>query len=93
MAVSGDVNGVVDEGAQKGLLRRGMDQAFRLLLRAAEAAHFLGLSRSELYRLDASGRLPAPVRLGKVKRWSRPELEKWVERGCPPRHDWERRGK
>lgn len=63
---------------------------FPMLLAAALAARFLGLSRSAFYRLDKVGLVPRPVRLGKLKYWPRPELRRWVESGCPPRHDWEK---
>jgi len=60
-----------------------------LLLTAAEAADMLGVSRSVFYRWDARGDVPQPVRIGQVRRWSRLELLRWVERRCPPRHLWE----
>jgi predicted DNA-binding transcriptional regulator AlpA len=60
-----------------------------LLLDATEAAEFVGVSRSSFYRLDLSGVVPSPIRLSKFRRWSRPELRRWVEAGCPPRSRWE----
>jgi len=60
-----------------------------LLLDAAGAAAVLGLSRSAFYQLDVSGLVPGPVRLGTIRRWSRDELRRWVEEGCPPRTKWE----
>ena len=60
-----------------------------LLLTANEAAVLLGISRSNLYRLNSSGRLPLPVRLGASVRWRRDELAAWVDAGCPPRTRWE----
>jgi excisionase family DNA binding protein len=55
----------------------------RLLLRPAEAAEVLGVSRSKLYELMASGTLPT-VRLGKCVRVSRVELELWVKKRARP---------
>jgi len=52
----------------------------------------LGVSRSHFYSLQASGRLPLPVRLGGAVRWRRTELEMWVLAGCPPRDRWRRAG-
>ena len=59
-----------------------------LLLRSEDAAAYIGVSRSEFYRLDTVGLIPEPVRFGKVKRWSRLELRSWVQKGCPPRDVW-----
>jgi len=61
-----------------------------LLLGAEAAAAYVGVSRSEFYRLDLTGRVPQAVRFGKLKRWSRLELLRWVEAGCPPRDRWEK---
>ena len=60
-----------------------------LLLRASEAAAFVGVSRSEFYRLDITGQVPRPVRFGKVKRWGREILRRWAALGFPPRDRFE----
>jgi excisionase family DNA binding protein len=60
-----------------------------LLMTADETAALLGVSRSVVYRWDARGDIPRPVRIGRMKRWSRLDLIRWVERRCPPRHTWE----
>ena len=65
------------------------DTSTPVLLTAAEAAALLGVSRSVFYRWDARGDVPRPVRIGRMKRWSRLEVLRWVERRCPPRHKWE----
>jgi predicted DNA-binding transcriptional regulator AlpA len=61
-----------------------------LLLDAAEAARLLGVGRTTFYQLDVTGRVPRAIRLSKIRRWSRPELRRWVDAGCPPREHWER---
>ncbi len=48
-----------------------------LLLRAEEAARLLGLGRSKVFEMLASGELPA-VRVGRAVRVSRASLERWV---------------
>ena len=53
----------------------GMD---RLLLRPMEAAKSLGVSRSRIYELIASGELPGIVRLGRSVRVSSEALRSWV---------------
>jgi predicted DNA-binding transcriptional regulator AlpA len=66
-----------------------MEAALPLLLDSAEAARLLGIGRSTFYRLDVTGLVPRAIRLSKIRRWSRPELRRWVEAGCPPRGRWE----
>ncbi len=48
-----------------------------LLLRAEEAARLLGLGRSKVFEMLATGELPA-VRIGRAVRVSRASLERWV---------------
>ena len=62
-----------------------------LLLSAADAAHAVGVSRSGFWKLHASGRVPAPVRLGRRVLWRRHDLELWVAGGCPSRDRFEAR--
>jgi excisionase family DNA binding protein len=61
-----------------------------LLLRVLQAAEFLGVSRATFYRLDRSGLVPAPIRLGGSRRWHREHLRSWMDAGCPTRQTWER---
>ena len=49
-----------------------------LLLRAEEVGKALGLGRSKVYELMASGQLPV-VRIGKAIRVPADGLEKWVQ--------------
>ena len=49
----------------------------RLLLRPAEAAKALGISRSKCYELIASGELPS-LRVGAAVRVPFAELEQWI---------------
>lgn len=58
-------------------------------LRRKRAARFCGLGASTWDRLAAAGRTPAPIRLGGSVGWSRRELVHWIDRGCPPRAEWE----
>ena len=53
----------------------GASQAGPLLLRVTEAAELLGISRSSLYQLLATGRLKA-VRLGRTVRIPRREVDR-----------------
>lgn len=50
-----------------------------LLLRASEVAALLGLSKSKVYELIASGQLPRfPLGSTKTVRVSRAALERWI---------------
>ena len=60
-----------------------------LLLTAKQVAELLGISERHLHKLNSSGRLPRPVRLGRSVRWCREELASWVRAGSPDRARWE----
>lgn len=62
-----------------------------LAVNATTAAVMLGLSRSQFFKLHASGKVPMPVRLGsRAPRWRVAELEAWLDAGCPDRRTWAR---
>lgn len=50
----------------------------RLLLRVPEVAKALGLGRTKVYELIATGELPV-IRLGRAVRVSVTALQKWVD--------------
>ena len=50
----------------------------RLLLRIPEAAETLGIGRTKIYEMIATGELPT-VRFGRAVRISVSTLQKWVE--------------
>jgi excisionase family DNA binding protein len=54
------------------------------LLDARGVGTLLGCSVRHIYRLVDSARMPSPLRLGALLRWSRAELEAWIGAGCPP---------
>jgi excisionase family DNA binding protein len=54
-----------------------------LLVDAVEAARLLNIGKSLFFALKSSGRLPAPVRLGRCVRWNRDTLIAWCAAGCP----------
>lgn len=59
-----------------------------LLLDVHEVAALLGVSARHVQALHRSGRLPAPVRLGRRVLWNRLQLVRWCEAGCPGRERW-----
>jgi len=46
-------------------------------------AELLDCSSRHVYRLADAGRMPRPVRLGALVRWSRAAIEQWIADGCP----------
>ena len=64
------------------------DVADRLLVDSTEAARLCGISRTMWWSLHSSGRVPAPVRLGRRTLWSVDELRGWIAAGCPARERW-----
>jgi len=63
-----------------------------LLLTAAQFACLLNLGTSTLWRLNAEGRIPLPVRIGRSIRWREREIRAWIDAGCPRREKWQRQG-
>ncbi|HUU97656.1 MAG TPA: hypothetical protein VM487_18120 [Phycisphaerae bacterium] len=64
------------------------EQTERLLVDSDEAAAMCGISRTMWWGLHSSGRVPAPVRLGRRTLWSVEELRGWIGAGCPARERW-----
>ena len=60
-----------------------------LMISADEAAELVGVSRATWWAHHASGRCPAPVKLGGRTLWRVQELHDWVAAGCPPRAKWQ----
>ena len=55
------------------------------MLTVNELARIMNCSPRTVYRLSDRGRIPTPVRLGGLVRWSRTVIEKWMAEGCPAR--------
>ena len=53
------------------------------MLDVEDLAALLKCSTRHVYRLAASGRMPRPLKLGALCRWSRAAVEDWIGRGCP----------
>ncbi len=58
------------------------DKLFPALVDVQAVALMLNCSSRHVYRLSDAGRIPAPVRLGALVRWSRQEVEAWIAGGC-----------
>ncbi len=53
------------------------------LLDVNAVATLLDCSPRHVYRLSDAGRMPRPVKLGALVRWSRTSLDQWLAEGCP----------
>lgn len=60
-----------------------------ILFTPTETARQLRIHPKTLYVWDEAGLIPAPVKVGKRKRWNREELLAWVRAECPARAKWE----
>jgi prophage regulatory protein len=60
-----------------------------IAISARQLSRLLGVSLRQAWRLNATGKLPRPVRLGGSVRWDRAEIVRWFESGCPNRQTWE----
>lgn len=63
-----------------------------MLLSPSDLARELGVSVRTVFRMAASRKLPAEVRVGRRRRWLSRTIRAWCEAGCPPRDEWERQG-
>jgi excisionase family DNA binding protein len=53
------------------------------LLDVQAVAEMLGCSSRHIYRLSDGGKMPAPVKLGSLVRWSAAAIREWIDQGCP----------
>ncbi len=61
-----------------------------LLLTARDLARMIKISEREVWRMRDCGKLPAPIEFGpKMIRWSKEEINAWIEAGCPKRQSWD----
>jgi len=62
-----------------------------MAISAKQLSQLLGVSLRQVWRLNATGKIPRPVRLGGSVRFNRAEVARWFEAGCPDRQEWEAR--
>jgi excisionase family DNA binding protein len=60
------------------------DASTAILLDVRAVAQLLDCSPRHVYRLADAGRMPVPVRIGALVRWSRQAITDWIAAGCPP---------
>jgi prophage regulatory protein len=61
------------------------------LLTAGALSELLALSKRQVFRLNSSGRIPAPVRIGCSVRWRASDIVKWIEWDCHSRAEFNAR--
>jgi len=54
-----------------------------VLLDVRAVAAMVGCSSRNIYRLSDGGRMPRPVKIGRLVRWRRTDIEAWIAAGCP----------
>jgi len=61
-----------------------------IAISAKQLSQLLGVSLRQVWRLNATAKLPRPIRIGGSVRWNRAEVIRWFsEAGCPDRQTWE----
>lgn len=53
------------------------------LLDVNQVAELLNCSTRHVYRLSDGGRMPKPIKLGALVRWSKVAIDEWLSAGCP----------
>ena len=53
------------------------------MLSVDDVGALLACSTRHVYRLADMGRMPRPVKLGALVRWSRAAILCWISQGCP----------
>jgi excisionase family DNA binding protein len=53
------------------------------LLTATQVAAVLSISKRQVWRLADSGILPGKVHVGRLARWRKDAIDKWIAAGCP----------
>ena len=60
------------------------------MLTVADLSNCLRVSTRQVHRLNKSGSLPRPLRIGGCTRWRAAEVAAWLQAGSPVRSEWER---
>jgi len=59
------------------------------LISAKTVAQIFSLSKRQVFRLNSSGKIPAPVRVNGAIRWRESDIERWIALSCPDRQTFE----
>lgn len=52
------------------------------LLTVRDVAALVKLSSRQIYKLCASARMPAPLKVGRSTRWRAAQISAWIQNGC-----------
>ena len=55
------------------------------LLAVADLARLLKVSTRTIWTWHSAGRLPSPVKVGRIVRWRAADVDAWLAAGCPRR--------
>ncbi len=66
----------------------GISQTERLI-DVPMLAEKLNVHEVTVRKWQRSGKIPAPVRIGRTVKWRLTEIEAWIKAACPPRSRWE----
>ena len=61
------------------------------LMTAKQLGLLLALSKRQVFKLNACGKIPTPIRIGGSVRWSADSISEWIEMNCPDRKTFETR--
>jgi len=64
------------------------EQMNELLLTAAQVAQTLGVSKRQVFRLNSSAKIPAPIKIAGATRWRAQEIAAWIRAAAPDRKTW-----
>jgi len=53
------------------------------LLDAKTVAGVLHVSLRMIWQMRDAGRIPQPVKVGRLCRWRRADIDRWIGEGCP----------
>ena len=56
------------------------DRPDQLLWTVNQVAQALGIGERTVWKFSACGELPAPIRIGRLRRWDRQEIDDWIAR-------------
>jgi predicted DNA-binding transcriptional regulator AlpA len=59
------------------------------LFRDVDVAAAGKFSRRHVHKLNATARIPKPIRVGRCLRWRANDIAKWFDLGCPSRDQFE----
>jgi predicted DNA-binding transcriptional regulator AlpA len=59
-----------------------------LLIGDRECAALCGVSRSHWHTLQAAGKVPSSLKLGRKTLWIKSEISEWISAKCPDARTW-----